>query len=133
MIKIRLKSNYNSELEKRYNRGYKDGYMDSTYLNKQRISKHKETIKDSENKLKNTVLELEECKKHIRHQSDTIDSLNLILFNTNSILNGYRDSEIEYLTAIMKKCKKARVKTKYRNKILKVVTQKLIEKGAISE
>lgn len=63
MIKIRLKSNYNSELEKRYNRGYKDGYMDSTYLNKQRISKHKETIKDSENKLKNTVLELEECKK----------------------------------------------------------------------
>ncbi len=133
MIKIRLKSNYNSELEKRYNRGYKDGYMDSTYLNKQRISKHKETIKDSENKLKNTVLELEECKKHIRHQSDTIDSLNLILFNTNSILNGYRDSEIEYLTAIMKKCKKARVKTKYRNKILKVVTQKLIKKGAISE
>ncbi len=133
MIKIRLKSNYNSELEKRYNRGYKDGYMDSTYLNKQRISKHKETIKDSENKLKNTVLELEECKKHIRYQSDTIDSLNLILFNTNSILNGYRDSEIEYLTAIMKKCKKARVKTKYRNKILKVVTQKLIEKGAISE
>ena len=72
-------------------------------------------------------------KKHIRYKSDTIDSLNLILFNTNSILNGYRDSEIEYLTAIMKKCKKARVKTKYRNKILKVVTQKLIKKGAISE
>lgn len=41
--------------------------------------------------------------------------------------DNYRDSEIEVLLAIKKKCKKARVKTKYKNKILKIAEKRLAE------
>ena len=41
--------------------------------------------------------------------------------------DNYRDSEIEVLLAIKKRCKKARVKTKYKNKILKVAEKRLSE------
>ena len=45
--------------------------------------------------------------------------------------DNYRDSEIEVLLAIEKRCKKARVKTKYKNKILKVAEKRLLEIGEI--
>mgnify|MGYP007060415543 CR=1 FL=1 len=41
--------------------------------------------------------------------------------------DNYRDSEIEALLAIKKRCKKARVKTKYKNKILKIAEKRLSE------
>ena len=41
--------------------------------------------------------------------------------------DNYRDSEIEALLAIKKRCKKARVKTKYKNKILKIAEKRLAE------
>lgn len=40
---------------------------------------------------------------------------------------NYRNSEIEVLLAIKKRCKKARVKTKYKNKILKIAEKRLAE------
>lgn len=49
----------------------------------------------------------------------------------NDLDNKYRDAEIELLLAIKKRCKKARVKTKYKNKILKVAEKRLVEIGEI--
>ena len=44
-----------------------------------------------------------------------------------SEIKRYRDSEIELLLATKKRCKKARVKTKYKNKILKIAEKRLAE------
>lgn len=119
MIKIKLSSAYKSELKKAEIKGYKTGYIEAC-----------ESIRlNSEKNLKNTLQELEKYKINIKGLRDEINSLNSILLSKNNILENYKDSEIECLFAIMKKCKKARVKTKYKNKILKLVSKRLIERG----
>lgn len=56
-------------------------------------------------------------KYKIKNLEDRIENLK----------DNYRYSEIELLLAIKKRCKKARVKTKYKNKILKIAEKKLLE------
>lgn len=136
MIKMKLSSTYESELKKSENKGYKKGYMEACEFKNEQIDyltnsfNASDSIRlDTKKKLGKALQEIEEHKRHIKHQRDEIDGLNLILFNTNNILDNYKDGEIECLFAIMKKCKKARVKTKYRNKILKLVSKRLMERG----
>lgn len=136
MIKIKLSSTYESELRESENEGYKKGYMAACDFKNEQIDDLNccynlmDNIRlNIENKLEKALQEIEEYKRHIKHQSEEIDGLNLIIFDLNNVLEKYKDAEIECLVDIMKKCKKGRVKTKYRNKVLKVVAKRLIERG----
>ena len=106
----------------------------------------------SNKKYKAALGEIEELKRIIDFQSIALDRLHreikekeinhktrvelTYIFKTiietmeekhESEIKRYRDSEIELLLATKKRCKKARVKTKYKNKILKIAEKRLLE------
>lgn len=106
----------------------------------------------SKKKYKAALEEIEELKRIIDSQSIALDRLHreikekeinyktrvelTYIFKTiietmeekhESEIKRYRDSEIELLLATKKRCKKARVKTKYKNKILKIAEKRLLE------
>ena len=70
---------------------------------------------------RNTIDLLESNEKYYKQMIKILEKAN------NDLDNKYRDAEIELLLAIKKRCKKARVKTKYKNKILKVAEKRLAE------
>lgn len=74
---------------------------------------------------RNAIDLLESNEKYYKQMIKILEKAN------NDLDNKYRDAEIELLLAIKKRCKKARVKTKYKNKILKVAEKRLVEIGEI--
>lgn len=70
---------------------------------------------------RNAIDLLESNEKYYKQMIKILEKAN------NDLDNKYRDAEIELLLAIKKRCKKARVKTKYKNKILKVAEKRLAE------
>ena len=74
---------------------------------------------------RNAIDLLESNEKYYKQMIKILEKAN------NDLDNKYRDAEIELLLAIKKRCKKARVKTKYKNKILKVAEKRLLEIGEI--
>ena len=74
---------------------------------------------------RNAIDLLESDEKYYKQMIKILEKAN------NDLDNKYRDAEIELLLAIKKRCKKARVKTKYKNKILKVAEKRLLEIGEI--
>ena len=74
---------------------------------------------------RNDIDLLESNEKYYKQMIKILEKAN------NDLDNKYRDAEIELLLAIKKRCKKARVKTKYKNKILKVAEKRLLEIGEI--
>ena len=74
---------------------------------------------------RNAIDLLESNEKYYKQMIKILEKAN------NDLDNKYRDAEIKLLLAIKKRCKKARVKTKYKNKILKVAEKRLLEIGEI--
>ena len=70
---------------------------------------------------RNAIDLLESNEKYYKQMIKILEKAN------NDLDNKYRDAEIELLLAIKKRCKKARVKTKYKNKILKIAEKRLAE------
>ena len=74
---------------------------------------------------RNAIDLLESNEKYYKQMIKILEKAN------NDLDNKYRDAEIELLLSIKKRCKKARVKNKYKNKILKVAEKRLLEIGEI--
>lgn len=111
--------------------------IDVMILNYKKYNLEKEIVsKDIENEsLKNMIKTKNET---LSVQSNAISALNCDINRFEVIIesledrieklkDNYRNSEIEVLLAIKKRCKKARVKTKYKNKILKIAEKRLAE------
>lgn len=98
----------------------------------------KKKYKEALNEIKRMKKEHTEMRKDIVSKDIEINGLKIesdVLKNTiktledkiGSLKGDYRDSEIELLLAMKKRCKKARVKTKYKNRILKIAEKRLLE------
>lgn len=123
---------------------YKEALEEIEKLKKEHMKMKKEIVsKDVE--INGLNVENESLKKAIKTKNEELflqcNAMNTLHCNVTyykfkiknledrieKLKDNYRDSEIEVLLAIEKRCKKARVKTKYKNKILKVAEKRLAE------